>query len=48
VTYWYENGQKEREVNYKDGQLEGPFIQWLENGDNAEGYFKKGEIHFTN
>jgi antitoxin component YwqK of YwqJK toxin-antitoxin module len=20
-TYWYENGQKEREENYKDGEL---------------------------
>ena len=29
---WYGNGQKEIEGNYKDGKLDGKYIQWYENG----------------
>ena len=31
-TKFYENGQKNTEINYKDGKLQGPFTVWNENG----------------
>ena len=29
---WYENGQKNTELNYKDGKLDGQQTEWNENG----------------
>jgi antitoxin component YwqK of YwqJK toxin-antitoxin module len=31
-TEWYENGQKNIEGNYKEGELEGQVTVWQENG----------------
>ena len=33
--YWFENGQLEDEVNYKDGYLDGFYKRWHENGQLA-------------
>ena len=38
-TRWHENGQKKREVNYKDGKLDGLLTLWYENGQ------KRGEVN---
>ena len=45
ATWWYENGQKMREKNYKDGKLDGLLIMWYENGKEIrrENY-KDGEL----
>jgi len=32
-TSWYENGQKEYEANYKDGELEGLHTYWDKDGN---------------
>ena len=37
---WYENGQKEFEVYYKDGKVEGLAESWYENGQ------KKGKLNY--
>ena len=39
---WYENGQKYREGNWKNGSMEGLFVYWHENGK------KKLEENFKN
>lgn len=36
ATWWYENGQKMRGKNYKDGKLDGLWIEWNENGQKKE------------
>jgi len=42
--YWYENGQKESEGNYKDGKKDGFWIYWYENGQkDLEGNYKNGK-----
>ena len=42
-TNWYENGQKESEVTYKDGKEEGLWITWHENGQKfSESIYKDG------
>lgn len=33
ATYWYENGQKKEEKNYKDSKVDGLLITWDENGE---------------
>jgi antitoxin component YwqK of YwqJK toxin-antitoxin module len=33
---YYENGQKESEVNYKDGEKDGKYTAWYENGQKGE------------
>ena len=33
---WYENGQKDSEGTYKDGELIGKFTEWYENGKKKE------------
>ena len=44
-TYWYENGQKSSERNYKDGELEGKETEWYENGQKeSELNYKDGEL----
>jgi len=41
----YENGQKEAEVNWKDGKKDGKLIWWDENGQiMEEQYYKMGEL----
>jgi len=50
ATRWWENGQKEGEVNYKDGKLDGIYTRWYENGQKwREGNYKdeKKEGLFT-
>jgi antitoxin component YwqK of YwqJK toxin-antitoxin module len=40
ITY-YEDGSKKTEGTYKNGQLEGPFVEYYPNGSkNMEGQFK--------
>jgi antitoxin component YwqK of YwqJK toxin-antitoxin module len=34
-TDWYENGQKESEATYKDGELDSKWISWHENGQKS-------------
>ena len=39
----YPNGQKQKEINYKDGKKEGLTINWYENGQKeSEGNYKDG------
>ena len=41
---WYENGQKNTELNYKDGKLDGQQTEWNENGQKeSEGNYKDGK-----
>ena len=40
----YPNGQKQEEINYKDGKQEGLTIAWFENGQNkVERNYKDGK-----
>ena len=40
-TFFYENGQKESEATYQDGNQVGPTTKWYENGQKEnEGYLK--------
>ena len=40
----YENGQKESEVNFKDGKMDGLGVEWYENGQKqSEGNYKDGK-----
>jgi TPR repeat protein len=41
-TYWYKNGKKRSEINYKDGNFEGLWVEWHENGQ------KWWEINYKN
>jgi antitoxin component YwqK of YwqJK toxin-antitoxin module len=44
ATWWYENGQKMLEKNYKDGKLDGLLIMWHENGTEKDRKsYKDGE-----
>ena len=45
VTWWYESGQKSKQINYKNGKKDGPFIVWNEKGKEIrrENY-KNGEL----
>ena len=44
-TYWYENGEKELEGTYKDGELDGLWTDWYENGQNSwYSTYKDGEL----
>jgi len=44
-TYWYENGQKEQEGTYKDGDYDGKWTHWHENGQKEkESTYKDGEL----
>jgi len=41
----YENGQKESEVNFKDGNFDGLGVEWYENGQKqSEGNYKDGNF----
>ena len=43
-TTWYESGEKKREINWKDGDPDGPWTEWYENGQmEREGSFKDGK-----
>jgi antitoxin component YwqK of YwqJK toxin-antitoxin module len=45
VTGWYENGQKEFEGTYKNGELDGFVTGWWSNGQKwYERTFKDGEL----
>ena len=44
--WWYENGQKEYETNYKNGKKHGKMIGWHGNGQKAwEDEYKDGKEH---
>ncbi len=44
--WWHENGEKKREVNYKDGKLHGLTTRWHENGQKMyEENFVDGYEH---
>lgn len=43
-TYYYENGTKQKEVNYVDDVYEGPYTEWYENGNiKKTGNYKAGK-----
>ena len=43
-TFWYENGQKSSETNFKDGEKDGPYNSWYKNGQKEiERTFKNGK-----
>ena len=43
---WYENGQKWLEEAYKDGKLDGKWVDWYENGQKrTEFTYKDGKEH---
>ena len=42
-TWWYENGQKWREIHYKDGSMVLE-THWRENGQKSEGKYKNGKL----
>jgi len=45
ITY-YEDGSKKTEGTYRNGQLEGPFVEYYPNGSkNMAGQFKNGKYH---
>lgn len=45
ITY-YDDGSKKSEGTYKNGRLEGPFIEWYPNGNKSmEGQYKNGKYH---
>jgi len=47
-TYWYENGNKQAECEYKDNELNGHYSEWYENGSQKTSqYFKKGILNGT-
>jgi antitoxin component YwqK of YwqJK toxin-antitoxin module len=35
VKFWYENGNKQREANYKEGKLDGVVIDYDKTGKEA-------------
>ena len=44
-TWWYENGQKEKEVDYFDGKtLDVLYKKWDDNGQKEEGTLKDGKL----
>ena len=44
AVWYYENGQKMREVTYKDGKKDGKYNEWYENGQKeSEETYKNGE-----
>jgi len=43
---YYEDGSKKSEGTYKNGNYEGPFVEWHPNGAKSmEGQYKNGQIH---
>ena len=45
MIFWYKNGQKQGEVNYKDGKKNGRLTTWFEIGQKwYEYYYKDGEL----
>lgn len=47
VHYYSQNdgGEKEKEENYKNGKLEGKYLEWLNKGDKSVEYnYKNGEL----
>ena len=45
MPIYYENGQKEREVSFKNGMPDGKFTYWYESGQLfAEIYYKEGKL----
>ena len=46
---WYENGQKKRELAFKDGEFDGKRTEWYENGQkNWEETYKDGKSFVSN
>ena len=47
--YYYENGKKRLEINFKDDKYEGAWTEWYENGQIAEqGEYLNGEYFVRN
>jgi antitoxin component YwqK of YwqJK toxin-antitoxin module len=45
TTIWFENGQKQQEVNWKDGKEDGLATFWYETGQpNGKAIFKNGVL----
>ena len=45
-TWWYPNGQKMREVTYRDGKIDGEFLEWTpENQLAVADTYKEGRKH---
>ena len=45
-TYWYKNGQKQKEGTYKNGLWNGKWTYWNKQGLRyAEGQFRNGKLH---
>jgi antitoxin component YwqK of YwqJK toxin-antitoxin module len=48
ATFWYEDGQKQREEEYLRMRKEGPFITWYKNGAvEYQGRFRNNQIQDT-
>ena len=44
-TWWYENGQKQAEVDYRAGALGGTWVTWHPNGQKeSQAEFRDGEL----
>jgi antitoxin component YwqK of YwqJK toxin-antitoxin module len=45
LPIYYENGQKEREVSFKNSKPDGKFTYWYESGQlSQEMYYKEGKL----
>ena len=45
ASWWFENGQKAKEGNWKNGKEDGKLTIWYENGKkHSERIFKDGEV----
>jgi len=45
-TYWYKNGQKQKEGTYRNGLWNGKWTYWNKEGIRyAEGQFRNGKLH---
>ena len=48
VTYWYANGQKSSEGNYKDGKEDGLHSSWYKKGQKRfEENYKDGKLMYV-
>ena len=44
---YFDNGQKELEIYFKNGKQEGPQTRWYENGQNEISYITKMDIYMV-
>ena len=46
LTYWYENGNMDSKISWRNGKLNGTISHWHENGVKSDsGFYKGGEEH---